>query len=291
MAQLIMQEEASNPTVPGSGKWSLYPKADGLYIIDDAGNVAGPIGAGSNKGYIQENSAKLLYVGTQAYSVLPGSADVNGTLLTWAANIARTSLSLTANTLYYVYLYSNSGTPAVEESTTVPVWDSALNYYKKTGDGTRRCIGWIEASATNTIRKFLNTVMNRVSEIIYTDGADFATAKRVVVAGTTTGSWASFSLAPFVPAHATHAYMIGKIGFVASGDDGALGLSPIDLGSSTASEAPFVVRDRGAAAGVSTFFGHTWFPISTPQTYYYRIIIVTGTPNANIEIQGARIVR
>src|SRR5689334_9301976 len=47
-------------------------------------------------GYLQENSAQLLYVGAQAYSVLPGSADVNGSLLTWASNIARTGLTLTA---------------------------------------------------------------------------------------------------------------------------------------------------------------------------------------------------
>mgnify|MGYP006921390673 FL=1 len=43
MAQLIMQEEASDPTAPGSGKWSVYPKADGVYIIDDAGTVVGPL--------------------------------------------------------------------------------------------------------------------------------------------------------------------------------------------------------------------------------------------------------
>lgn len=301
-------EQASNPSTPASGKWKLFFKAGGLYLIDDAGTVIGPVttdhgalgGLGDDDhpqyqkytGYIQENSAQLLYVGAQAYSVLPGSADVNGTLLTWAANIARTGLSLTADTIYYVYLYSSSGTPAVEESTTVPVWDSALNYYKKTGDATRRCIGWIEASATNTLRKFLNTVQGRVSEVIYLDGEDPATDKRVVNGGTVSTSWQSFSLAPLVPSHATHFYGLAKIVFTNSLDDAVLGLSAIDLGSAQGNWAPFDVRDKGAAAGVSTFFGSNWLAISTSQTYYYRLYHVTGTTStAVVEIHGARIVR
>lgn len=38
MAELIMQEESSTPTTPGSGKWKLYPKSGGFYVLDDAGN-------------------------------------------------------------------------------------------------------------------------------------------------------------------------------------------------------------------------------------------------------------
>lgn len=244
------------------------------------------------RGYIRENSAQLLYVGAQAYSVLPGAADVNGVYLEWAANIARTSISLTADTIYYVYLYSNSGTPAVEESTTVPVWDSALNYYKKTGDDTRRCIGWIEASATNTLRKFLNIVQGRISEIIYLDGDDPATDRRVLASGTTTGSWASFSLAPLVPSHATHFYAVPKLIFVAANDDAIFGLSPIDLGSATGNFAPFIIRDRGPAIGTGTFTGTVWLAISTSQTYYYRLFHVTNTTTVvHVEVNGARIVR
>lgn len=45
MAELIMQEEAGAPATPSSGKWKAYFKADGLYIIDDAGVETGPIKA------------------------------------------------------------------------------------------------------------------------------------------------------------------------------------------------------------------------------------------------------
>ena len=38
MSKIILQEEASTPETPGSGKWSFYAKADGGYLLDDAGN-------------------------------------------------------------------------------------------------------------------------------------------------------------------------------------------------------------------------------------------------------------
>ena len=240
-------------------------------------------------GFIGENGGQLLYVGAAAYSVLPGSVLVNGALLSWSSNIARTGLSLTANTLYYVYLYSNSGTPAVEESTTAPAWDTTLAYWKKTGDATRRCIGFIEASAANTMRKFLNTVNGRNSEFLYTDGD--TTGRVPVAAGNATGAWTSFTLSPLVPVHATHMYSVIKQVNASSGDDGIVGISPVDLGASVGNQGTNTVRARGSAANASVFFGANWNAISVSQTYYYRLQIVSGTPTVNIEINGARIVR
>lgn len=34
---ILLNEQASAPTTPDSGKWRVYAKSDGLYIIDDAG--------------------------------------------------------------------------------------------------------------------------------------------------------------------------------------------------------------------------------------------------------------
>lgn len=39
-------ELGSDPTTPATGKWRLYAKAGGLYVVDDAGAVTGPFGAG-----------------------------------------------------------------------------------------------------------------------------------------------------------------------------------------------------------------------------------------------------
>ncbi len=291
MAKLTMQEEASAPSTPGSGKWVAYFKSLGLFFKDDTGTEFGPVGGAGANGYIQENSAQLLYVGNQAYSVLPSTVDVNGTLLTWASNIARTSLSLSANTLYNVYLYSSSGTAAVEESTTAPVWDSTLNAYKKTGDATRRWIGYLSTDASGYIRKFVHVLCGgRVSEIIFVDGS--VTGKSVVNGGTTTGSWASFSLSPFVPVPASHYYGIAKLVGTAANDDATIGISPIDLSSAAGNLAPFVVRADNDVAAASIFFGTTMLPISTAQTNYYRIAHVVGTGSSLVlQVHGARFLR
>lgn len=46
MAEIIAQEESADPSTPATGKWKLYFKAGGIYIIDDAGAVTGPLGTG-----------------------------------------------------------------------------------------------------------------------------------------------------------------------------------------------------------------------------------------------------
>jgi hypothetical protein len=43
MAELQMQEESSTPATPSSGKWKIYPKASGLYLLDDLGVEIGPM--------------------------------------------------------------------------------------------------------------------------------------------------------------------------------------------------------------------------------------------------------
>ena len=59
------------------------------------------------------------------------------------------TLPLVAGTRYYVYLYDNDGTPALEPSTTVPVADTASGYMVKTGDATRYYTGSVVAGASN----------------------------------------------------------------------------------------------------------------------------------------------
>ncbi len=50
-------EQASDPTTPASTKWALFFKAGGLYTIDDAGAVTGPLGSG---GGADENAVTSL---------------------------------------------------------------------------------------------------------------------------------------------------------------------------------------------------------------------------------------
>lgn len=43
----IIKTEQTTPSTPSAGKWKLYFKTDGLYIIDDTGAETGPFGTGS----------------------------------------------------------------------------------------------------------------------------------------------------------------------------------------------------------------------------------------------------
>lgn len=43
MSKILLQEEAGTPSTPGSGKWAVYFKSDGIYIIDDTGAEHGPL--------------------------------------------------------------------------------------------------------------------------------------------------------------------------------------------------------------------------------------------------------
>lgn len=78
MAQLIMQEEASDPTTPGSGKWSLYPKANGLYVIDDAGHalsIASPDFLSHSPVITQKGSAVSYTLTLSKYQVIGKRVD------------------------------------------------------------------------------------------------------------------------------------------------------------------------------------------------------------------------
>ena len=40
---LEFNEQGSAPSTPATGKWRLFFEADGLYFVDDGGNVYGPV--------------------------------------------------------------------------------------------------------------------------------------------------------------------------------------------------------------------------------------------------------
>lgn len=48
-----MTEQGSTPSTPAAGKSGIYLKADGLYVIDDEGNVTGPLVSAVGGGYTQ----------------------------------------------------------------------------------------------------------------------------------------------------------------------------------------------------------------------------------------------
>lgn len=82
----------------------------------------------------------LTRVSNTTLGVAAGSLDINGTIYVNAGSLTITP-SIAADTLYMIYAVPSGSGFVLEASTTVPVWDAALNYWKKTGDATRRFIG------------------------------------------------------------------------------------------------------------------------------------------------------
>ena len=48
-----VQEQGSTPATPSSGYGRIYCKSDGLYYVDDAGTVIGPLVSAAGSGYTQ----------------------------------------------------------------------------------------------------------------------------------------------------------------------------------------------------------------------------------------------
>jgi hypothetical protein len=241
------------------------------------------------EGFISAAGAYLIWNSTSSISLAAGSAAVNGVVLTWASLLTLSGLTPTANTVYYVYLYSSGGSAAIEVSATVPEWDSSLNYWKKTADATRRCVGYYAANGSGQVRKFLNFVNGRTSEFIIVDGG--GTGRRLLNGVTISTDWTLFSFGAFVPANASHAWVNMYVSSPTVGETGILGVCPIDMGASLASESPFQARSKIATANQINH-NMLWLPFSDAPNYYYRIQQVVGTDSVGtLDIHGARMIR
>ncbi|MDI3399671.1 hypothetical protein QLG12_15765 [Pseudomonas sp. V88_4] len=108
---------------------------------------------GVGKEYIE--GLRMKWVSANSISVTTGIASIpsGGAPLIVPAAITVSGLTLSASTMYHVYLYSNAGVPAIEVSTTAPVLYSGTAR-AKSGDTSRRYIGSVLSKTANTLMKF-----------------------------------------------------------------------------------------------------------------------------------------
>lgn len=142
-------EQGSDPSTPASTKWKLYFKSGGLYYIDDAGAVIGPLSTGGGASghgqcYLSKSGTNLIlmpYNGTQLIinSAAQTIPDAGVTLAPPAV----------ASTTYYIYAYMNTGTMTLEQSTTVPVAQAITGVMIKTADATRTLVGMARTTSGN----------------------------------------------------------------------------------------------------------------------------------------------
>lgn len=278
-------------TIPGK-KISQFPDGGAVqdtdqFVIARAGQNYSILGSVIGGGY----GTKQVWNSATGYSIEAGQRVVNGSVLEWTSSITRSSLSLANSTFYYVYLYSNSGTPAVEESTTAPAWNSTYRYWQKTGDATRRMVGALRTDGSGDIYRFHVAQLGNVVEYIYESGANSAAPFMLVNSVASTGSWTSIDLTGMCAANAVQWYCAPKIVFTTAGDDGILSVIPVDMGSTTAGSGSFTIRSQASATGAQRFFsGRIWINIVTALTSYYRTANLTGAITAVIEIHGFKFV-
>jgi len=134
-------------------------------------------------------SATSITVGTGAAYIQSSDS-----ILRVSSAITASGLSLTASTWYHVYLYNNSGTPAIEVVTTAPATAFFGTARAKTSDTTRRYIGSVRATETDTMASFEHYPEQGL--ISYKDAVNTA-LYRVLSSGTATAS-TSVSVASLV---------------------------------------------------------------------------------------------
>jgi len=253
-----------------------------------------------------ESSRYVTYVSPTSIKINGGGqVIVNSELLEWSSDITWSGTSgvapLAADGVVYGYLYSNSGTPALEVSTTAPEWDSANRYWRKTSDSTRRCVwaGYVWATTTPTYRIVPFTAVWRGddAEIFFdTEYVDASNQYKLVggmtmVLGGAATTATSFTISN-IATHASHWWCSAKIVSGAVNTDGILGISDkswTSSGNVGSFCSRYTVRAYNPGSSSKTFFGRTWIPISTANTAYYAVQTNAGTPTAEIESAGQRI--
>lgn len=204
-------------------------------------------------GYI--DGLKMVWVSGTALTVTSGAAYIPGSskVLRAASDIAKTGLSLSASSGYYVYFYDNTGTPDIDISTTPPAAPYNGTARTKTGDSSRRLLGYVNTDIGSTIINFLQTgpeINLRIN------------APRMLSAGVATSA-TSVSFAAYVPIMAR----VAKVRVINTATAGII--------KTSASDFSFTPPTGGWASidpGHDAFINH---PCSATQAMTYAY---TGTP-------------
>ena len=127
----------------------------------------------------------------------------NGDRIPVSSQIVKSSLSLSASTMYHVYVYLSSGVAAAEVVTTAPTaWKSGA--YSKTADTSRRYVGSVLTDGSGNVYKFVHNIyMNSITYVKY----QLSAAPFRCLTGGTASTATAVSLAGVVPVTANLAYV------------------------------------------------------------------------------------
>lgn len=159
----FLRDDGTYASVVAGGVVDASASAKGIVLLDKAPVVAAsPIVVGQNSSFFETFIEGLLLdiafsvSNFSGVTVSSGAAWIPGLnkVLNVPSTITPTAGVPAVNTMYYGYLFSNGGTPAVEFSTTVPSSPYKGSARTKSGDNTRRYIGAIKTNASGRIFNF-----------------------------------------------------------------------------------------------------------------------------------------
>jgi hypothetical protein len=243
-------------------------------------------------GYISR-SALLEYVSASSVRLAAGSAKVNGTLLTWGSAITWSGSSGTApldtTGVKYAYLYdSGGGAAALEWSTTAPAYASGTDEYQKTGDATRRYVGWIvvlDSAGTKKVCRFHYRADSGSRVIVAQYAPDGFTVAdlRVLNNVASVDAWAAVACSAFLPSLANVATVRVAVGKSSETAETGVGLSAYDLTSQG-----ILAGSRLFRQYTSSSFSDAMFEIMVAgTTFYYRAQRFSGTGTVFMDVLGA----
>lgn len=284
-------EQGSDPPTPGTGKWRLYFKAGGLYLIDDADAVIGPITTdhGTLSGLGDDDhpqyalgttlasrldtnikGLELIWNSVNSLSVgVGGCYAENGDYINVTSTLTASSLSLSNSTWYHIYLYLSGGAPMMEVVTTAPVaWKGTA--YSKTGATSRRYIGSVKTDGSGNVYEFEHNPTNDL--ILYRKVLSNISPFRIA-SGVTAATETAASVAGIVP-------VTGKFATVR-----ATGVADqiFYVGYGTFGSNYSIVLVAGNTVQQQMIHD---VPIDGSQNIYYKHAAAVGVGSSNIDIYG-----
>ena len=286
--ELITWDAAGSPAAVGVGTSGQVLTSNGAGAAPTFQAAAG----GGDTDHLAQFISGIVPSWTDANTIAwtAGKATVNGTKETYAGgntgNLGQSDAGLSATGIWYHYLHSGG----IELSQTVPVADTHTLFFQKTGDATRRLIGYHyvwDNGGTRQIGEFWVSGNNYQQDYHYY----FQTPCRVSTSTSTT--MLSTDCSAIVP----DAVICNRIAMAIklegdNGEDLAGYAHSVSPGSNSRSSiAVRATYGRSSGAGY-TFFGHTYLNIVDETAVYLGVGNNSGTINAALfDVMGTVINR
>lgn len=174
---LLFEEQGSDPATPAAGFWRAFFKAGGIYIIDDAGVVTGPLAPASGVPSGSSNPAQPAYGNDVPFyrTDLKRMVFYNGTRWLVAGEPLRVRVSPFTDAAARIISasvngYEKAGVPYLDGCSDILVESVTVAYYISSG-GTALSASHKWTFATKASRNATNNTLDTIATNVIDSGA------------------------------------------------------------------------------------------------------------------------